>query len=183
MKKAAAIFVLLSTLLFAGCGAAAEKPGEKGGEAENSKSVITDFTTKDLNGNEFKLGIPDEGYDLIMLNIWATYCGACKKEMPDLSALSKKLPERVLLLGLCIDGQLQSESAKRIVEDAGGGYTTLLPSENYNGILDQISYIPTTVFLNSKGELVGDMHVGIPQGDTVEGYLAMINSRLEKLKK
>ncbi len=41
---------------------------------------------------------------LVVLNIWATWCAACRLEMPALQALSETLdPQRFALLGLSVD--------------------------------------------------------------------------------
>ena len=189
MKKTIGILIVLSLLVLAGCGAATGKPetDEKPAAADKSETaaetVLVGIETKDIYGEDYKLSLPSEDYDLIMINIWGTYCGPCRAEMPELAKLTAQLPERVLQLGLCIDGTIQADAAKQIVESAGGTYDNLLPSESFEELLGKVAYIPTTVFLSSKGELVGEMEVGVPQGDVVEGYLNMINSRLEQLEK
>lgn len=188
MKKIFGIIIILSLLVLAACGTAAQKPENSDNTAAEkpetaSEAVLAGIETKDIYGEDYKLSLPTEDYDLIMINIWGTYCGPCRVEMPELGELSGQLPERVLQLGLCIDGATQAEAAKQIVESAGGTYDNLLPSESFEKLLSKVVYIPTTVFLNSKGELVGEMEVGVPQGDVVEGYLSLINSRLEQLGK
>lgn len=191
MKKFFGIIIILSLLILAACGTAAQK-SENGDNTAAEKpeatetvfeAVLAGIETKDIYGEDYKLTLPSEDYDLIMINIWGTYCGPCRVEMPELAKLTAELPERVLQLGLCVDGTMQAEAARQIVESAGGTYDNILPSESFEKLLGKVVYIPTTVFLNSNGELVGEMEVGVPQGDVVEGYLSMINSRLEQLGK
>lgn len=186
MKKIIGILLALSLLVLAGCDAAAEKPEteEKPGAAETAEEpVLAGIEAKNIYGEDFALTLPTEDYDLIMINVWGTYCGPCRAEMPELGKLTAQLPERVLQLGLCIDGEMQPEAAKQIVESAESAYENLLPSKSFEKLIGKVVYIPTTVFLNSNGEIVGEMEVGMPQGDVVEGYLGMINSRLEELGK
>lgn len=188
MKKIIGILIALSLLVLAGCGAATgkaetnEKPAAADKPETAAETVLVGIETKDIYGEDYKLSLPSEDYDLIMINI-CDLLRPCRAEMPELAKLTAQLPERVLQLGLCIDGTMQAEAAKQIVESAGGTYDNLLPSESFEELLGKVAYIPTTVFLSSKGELVGEMEVGVPQGDVVEGYLNMINSRLEQLEK
>lgn len=191
MKRFFGIIIIFSLLVLAACGTAPQKAENSDNTAAEKpeatetvfEAVLAGIETKDIYGEDYKLTLPSEDYDLIMINIWGTYCGPCRVEMPELAKLTADLPERVLQLGLCIDGMMQAEAAKQIVESAGGTYDNILPSESFEKLLGKVVYIPTTVFLNSNGELVGEMEVGVPQGDVVEGYLSMINSRLEQLGK
>ncbi len=191
MKRFFGIIIIFSLLVLAACGTAPQKAENSDNTAAEKpeatetvfEAVLAGIETKDIYGEDYKLTLPSEDYDLIMINIWGTYCGPCRVEMPELAKLTADLPERVLQLGLCIDGMMQAEAAKQIVESAGGTYDNILPSESFEKLLGKVVYIPTTVFLNSNGELVGELEVGVPQGDVVEGYLSMINSRLEQLGK
>lgn len=45
---------------------------------------------------------------VIILNLWATWCPPCRKEMPDLVRLSELLPkDKFLVVGLSIDNNLE----------------------------------------------------------------------------
>ena len=42
---------------------------------------------------------------MLVLNVWATWCPPCRREMPDLELLSKTLdPQRFAVIGLSVDG-------------------------------------------------------------------------------
>ena len=45
--------------------------------------VLSAFSTTDLEGNAVDQSMLAD-YDLTMVNVWATYCGPCISEMPDL---------------------------------------------------------------------------------------------------
>ncbi|MDX8409624.1 MAG: TlpA disulfide reductase family protein [Mariprofundales bacterium] len=46
---------------------------------------------------------------VVVLNIWATWCPPCRKEMPDLVRLSKQLPANdFVVMGLSVDEDLQA---------------------------------------------------------------------------
>ena len=53
-------------------------------------------------------GAPAWQGKLLVLNIWATWCPPCRREMPDLDLLSKTLdPTRFAVIGVSIDGDTQ----------------------------------------------------------------------------
>ena len=61
------------------------------------------------------------------------------------------------------DGNLskeQVETAREIVESTGANYLHLLPSEDLFGILNQISAVPTTFFVDERGVQVGYAYMG-----------------------
>lgn len=52
------------------------------------------------------LRVPQSAYrdKTLVLNIWATWCAPCRKEMPDLERLSRRLdPRRFAVIGLSVD--------------------------------------------------------------------------------
>lgn len=132
-------------------------------EEEAAAGILSRFTATDLDGNEVTQDILAD-YDLIMVNVWATYCGPCLREMPDLGELAAEYaPKGVLFLGLVSDvlnsdgtfSDSQLETARDIVAETGAAYTHLLPSQDLWGLLSQIPTVPTTFFVDSEGSQVG----------------------------
>lgn len=61
-----------------------------------------DFTVKDMNGAEVRLA--DFKGKVILLNYWATWCGPCKVEIPDLIALQEQYRDSgLVVLGVSQD--------------------------------------------------------------------------------
>lgn len=61
-----------------------------------------DFTVKDMHGADVRLS--DYKGKVILLNYWATWCGPCKVEIPDLVALQDKYRDQgVIILGVSQD--------------------------------------------------------------------------------
>lgn len=136
------------------------------------------FTTKDLDGNEVTEKIFAEK-DLTVVNIWGTFCTPCIEEMPELGEWAKELPENVQIIGLVSDiaGENDTERlelAGQIMEKAGAEFVNLLPNAEMNELLANVVGVPTTIFVDKTGALVGEPIVGA----NVAGYKAFVEEFL-----
>jgi peroxiredoxin len=70
--------------------------------AKEDKHIASDFTLKDLDGNNVSLHQFRGKY--LLINFWATWCGPCKIEMPSLEQLYRQFKsERFDMLGISND--------------------------------------------------------------------------------
>ena len=139
MKRISALLLAALMLLLAACGAAAPAATDSP-DAEDTASagILSSFSTTDLEGNAADESL-FAGYKLTMINIWATYCGPCISEMPDLGALAAEYADKGFqIVGLVSDAldsdgnvdAAQVEKAKEIVASTGADYTHILPGES-----------------------------------------------------
>lgn len=148
---------------------------EAEGDVEGEK--FPTFTTEDLYGNEVTEEI-FSGYDLTMVNIWGTFCSPCIREMPELEELYQELKEEnINLIGIVADNK--PADAVALVEDLGVTYTNLLPDSQLDSYLRQYPFIPTTVFVDGEGNLVGDPKVGAA---SKEEYRKTIDKVIEEME-
>lgn len=64
---------------------------------------------KDLDGKTFKLS--DYAGKVVIVNIWATWCGPCRKEIPDLIKVSDEYKARgVELIGMTNEDPVEDEA-------------------------------------------------------------------------
>jgi len=63
-----------------------------GGEACTLPVPAPDFTAKDVNGKDVKLS--DYRGKVVLINFWASWCGLCKIEKPQLSAMAAKMASK-----------------------------------------------------------------------------------------
>lgn len=161
--------------------------GNAHNEVQSPAPFLQAFTATDLDGNTVDQSIFAD-YELTMINIWATYCQPCLSEMPELGRLHADYAERgVQVVGLVSDvmnsdgsiSQEQVDLAREIVQETGAAYTHLLPSADLNAIvLWQVYAVPTTIFVNRNGDLVGYAYISSADYDTwaqrIEDTLALL---------
>ncbi len=140
-------------------------------EQSENRKVSEQFRNVDLNGfaaksidgatvtsNIFK------DYDITMINIWATFCGPCIEEMPGIAKLYNDRPQKSNIISICVDAGDNSRrlsTAKKIMKNSGAAFVTLIPDDVLkNKLTDSIKVFPTTIFVDSKGQTVGDPHFG-----------------------
>lgn len=139
--------------------------------------TLADFSAATLDGKTFT-NEDLAAKDLTMLNIWTTTCGPCITEMPHLAEFAKALPENVQLVTLCLDGTRVSEALTNFLDGIGFEAVTLIGGDNdLLKLASAVRYTPTTLFLNSRGEVVGEPVIGAPR-DVESTYLAGINAAL-----
>lgn len=92
---------------------------------------------------------------LVVLNVWATWCAPCRKELPSLQRLSRTLDERrFAVIGLAMD---QDEHAVReYLIDKGVTYPNFLDRDMsiVKGVLGMSVY-PDTFFIGPDGLFLG----------------------------
>ncbi len=122
-------------------------------------------------------------YKLTMVNIWETWCPPCVAEMPHLQSVYEQLPEGANMLTIAGDASSERELAENILSEAGATFDSIVLNYSlYASIYPNITAFPTTIFLDSEGNLVGDPIIGVPQGDDVaDAYLEQIEERLQTL--
>jgi len=103
-----------------------------------------------------------------MVNIWASYCNPCAEEMPDLAALNSEY-SNFQVVGIILDaadkkGNVDNAAladAKDVISRTGANYTHIIPSASmFSAYLSKVSSVPTTVFVNSEGEIIGSAYTG-----------------------
>lgn len=130
----------------------------------NVGEYMPNFNTVDLNGDTVTSDIFTEN-KLTVVNLWATFCGPCIEEMPELETWSKELPDDVKIIGLVgdIEGEDDAEHldlAKKIVEKSGVTFQNLIANDEFSEFMNGIIGFPTTVFVDQTGAIVGEPVVG-----------------------
>jgi peroxiredoxin len=119
-----------------------------------------DFALKSAAGPNLRLS--EHQGDVVMLNFWATWCGPCRQEMPELEKIySRFRPAGFTLLGINVDGD--PERARRMAEEVGVSFPVLFDNEKTVSRLYDIRAMPVTVLIDRDG-LVRQVHHGYRPG-------------------
>jgi thiol-disulfide isomerase/thioredoxin len=96
---------------------------------------------------------------IILLNFWASWCGPCRAEVPDLVELQERYKDRLQVIGLVVDDD-DMDAIHQFVKDFGINYPVgVAPAElrvQYGGI----PALPTSFVLDTQGRVV-QKHVGL----------------------
>ena len=153
---------------------------------ENHKSVvqaspvaknIPTFTTKSITGETVTNEIFAKK-KITIVNIWGTFCPPCIAEMPELGEMARSMTADAQIIGLVCDtseNSVQIQRAQEITRQAGVNFINIIPEENLMKFMENVEAVPTTIFVNDKGEVVGNAIIGA----NVKGY----KDELKKLLK
>jgi len=154
LKKIAALIAL--SLLLTGCGSSkqvASKSYVAGNgtvtfiEPQNRKMGPT-FSGKTLEGENFEL--PHGG--IVVVNVWASWCGPCRAEAPTLAALANKYKGVVFVGVLTRDSEV---AARAFQERFQIPYPTIVDDSVLLGFRDTLTAnaIPSTILMDPKGRV------------------------------
>src|SRR5580658_730539 len=96
---------------------------------------------------------------VIFLNFWATWCGPCRAEVPDLIALQDRYKGRLQIIGLNVDDDDAAEIQK-YVDESGINYPVAMTSNDVRLQYGGIPALPTSFVLDTQGRVV-QKHVGL----------------------
>ncbi|MDE2860159.1 MAG: TlpA disulfide reductase family protein [Chloroflexota bacterium] len=108
----------------------------------------------ELGGSE--LSMSDLQGKPVVLNFWAGLCPPCRAEMPDFQAFQDENRDRLTVLGIDV-GQFTNlgsqEDAKLLLTDLGVTYPAGYTTDGTIMRRYEVLGMPTTVFINSRGEV------------------------------
>lgn len=165
MRRTAVLILGLSLIaaVLGGCANANVKRGPEVG------LLAPDFSLKNLSGETVTLaslqGKP------VFLNFWATWCGPCRAEMPDLNHKYRKYGDRMHFLAINV-----GEAAHQVKEFLGANRLTFpvaLDSDSSVARAYRINGIPTSLVLDSNGVVQGK-RVGTLNSSQMEGLIKLV---------
>jgi thiol-disulfide isomerase/thioredoxin len=159
-----AAMLIVTSLALTGCAGAA---GSSSSKANNSLDVVglTTYAVSDrhavpaLTGKTFDgsaLSLDDLGRGkVVLLNVWASWCGPCREESPMLGASAKVYaPQGVVFVG--IDEQDTASAGRAFATSAGMTYPTFVDPDG--ALLSKLKMlpqmgIPSTLILDKHGRI------------------------------
>ena len=133
-----------------------------GPTADNPKFNYN-FSIKDLQGNK----TPFEKFKgkVIFLNLWATWCGPCRAEMPTIQELYNSIDkDKIVFVILSVDNDKDKDKIVRYIQAKAFTFPVYQPS----GFLSEQLSVPTipTTFVISKDGKIAAKEVGTTNFNT-----------------
>ncbi len=108
-----------------------------------------------LNAHGKRLSLGDYAGHVLVVNLWATWCGPCVAEIPSLAALAPRLRGNgVLVLPISIDMGGAAVVRKFYADNAVQGLPVLVDPNGTNMQVLQTDSIPYTIIINAAGQMV-----------------------------
>lgn len=120
-----------------------------------AEGTVPDFTWTDANGTVKSFAEVTKGKP-VLVNFWATWCGPCVKEIPDLIALNEEYTEKgAVIIGISAD---RDDDALTLVSDFAKEKNMKYPIVIDNGDLEEafggVRGYPTTFYVDKNGKIV-----------------------------
>lgn len=118
------------------------------------------------------------GNRLTMVNFWATWCGPCVGEIPDLQRLADHYADEGFgIVGVLVWDE-NIEGALDFLQSGGIDYPTVMPEGPFEQLSAGFDAIPATLFFDSAGNQVGEVYVG---SRSYEDWTSLVGTLLDQL--
>ena len=119
--------------------------------------MFTDFTQKDVNGNDFSLSSVVGKAKVIILDFWASWCPDCRKENPNLVQLYNEFKDKGLdIVSVSLDTD-EAAWKKAITDDNLYWEHHVSDLKGWQNAVAQtymVSFIPQNLLLDENGKIV-----------------------------
>jgi thiol-disulfide isomerase/thioredoxin len=122
------------------------------------------FTLKDLDGRE--ISPASLRGKVVIVNFWATWCGPCRAEIPDLVALQEKYKDTLQVIGISED-EAGVEVVKRFAAEHKVNYPVAMTTPEMEKLFPGVGALPTSFILDRESRVV-QKHVGMLTARTTE---------------
>ena len=138
--------------------------------------VLPDIAFKDGKGNPVTLA--DWRGRVVLINLWATWCAPCRREMPALDRLQVKLGgDDFEVLAISVDRK-GAEASANFLSETGAENLALYVDETFKVARDlKAPGLPVTILVDRQGREIGRL-TGPAEWDT-EDALALIGAVIE----
>lgn len=135
------------------------------------RPAVPDLAFKDSSGAEIKLS-KWQGR-VVLLNLWATWCAPCRKEMPTLNDVQKQLGSKDFeVVALSVDRKgLEASSA--FLKETGADSLGLYVDATTQSLEDLQAFgLPVTLLIDRKGREIGRL-LGPAEWNSAEAIALM----------
>jgi thiol-disulfide isomerase/thioredoxin len=137
---------------------------------EQEVNTFPDLHLYDASGERHRLS--DHRGQLVLLNVWATWCAPCIEEMPQLVQLQERFPERLRVIALSEDRK-GFDTITPFVQQHGLGALTHYQDKGGREFRKlRIRGLPISFLIDARGRLIATIQ-GVTnwQGDAMTGLI------------
>ena len=121
--------------------------------------TLADFSVKTIDGETFSLAAALQEKELVLINLWATWCGPCESEFPFMQQAYEQYADKVAIIALSVEPNDTPEVLTAYAESHG--LTFSIGSVGSTGLDDTFATvgIPTTIVVDRYG-VIGYIGIG-----------------------
>jgi len=161
--KAAMALAVAGAIAFLAVACQAGRPPEPEGYQRFAKGALTKLIidpkapaqpdTQFLTGENQPASLKDFRGKVVMVNLWATWCGPCVTEMPTLGALQATYRDKgLVVMPISVDRLADRDNAKADLAKLGGGALAFYGDHTYRIAYDlKAEGFPTTILYGRDG--------------------------------
>ena len=127
-------------------------------------AMMPPYSAQWLDGSKFDLA--STRGKVVLLNVWATWCGPCRYEIPELQAIHEEHASKGFqVIGVSVD-ESGADAVKTFIEEQEKmTYPVVLDEKGEIANLLETTILPTTVLLDREGKIVWKRYGAIMPND------------------
>ncbi len=141
---------------------------ENNSRLQGDENKAPDFTLPNVAGENVSLS--DYKGKVVIVDFWATWCGPCRRGIPDLISLQNEYKEHVAVIGISLDRENTKARVPDFVNQMGINYPVVYFNDKVIIDFGGVSAIPTTFIIDQKGNIVKKM-IGLYPKDEYEKHI------------
>lgn len=121
--------------------------------ANSANAMAPPISGTTLDGKAFELS--QLKGKVVLVNFWASWCGPCRSEFPDLLELEKKYgPRGFAIVGVAVEEEADRPKSLAVAQQAGLDYPILMARREWLGPFGGVAALPTSALLDREGRIL-----------------------------